>query len=178
MRRITVEIDDDLYEYLEFLERMGIIYHKGEAVVRALGFFKRLSMHDWTPGQYRIGDSRVILMERGMLLDLLESLTEFEMYRAGSLTALKRRIMKPEFREIDLTKPSNWMIILKELESFGWGTFTRVDNEIKVENCALPFEFIRGYLEYMFKWELEEHRTGVEGLIVFIARRPIAEDWR
>lgn len=178
MRKLTLEIDDDLYEYLEFLERMGLIYHKGEAVARALNFFKRLSMNDWTPGQYKIGDARIILMERGMLLDLLESLTEFEMYRAGSLTALKRRIMKPEFREIDLTKPSNWMIILKELEIFGWGTFNRIDNEIKVENCAVPFEFLRGYLESMFKWELEEHRTGMEGLIVFIAKRPLREDWR
>lgn len=178
MRKLTVEIDDDLYEYLEFLERMGMIYHKGEAVLRALTFFKRLSMHDWTLGQYRMGDARIILMERGMLLDLLEPLTEFETYRAGSLTALKRRIMRPEFREVDLTKPSNWMIILKELENFGWGTFTRIENEIKVENCAVPFEFLRGYLESMLKWELEEHRTEMEGLIVFIAKRPIIEDWR
>ncbi len=173
-----MEIDDELYDYLEFLERMGMIYHKEEAVVRALRFFKGLSMHDWTPGQYRMGDARVLLMERGMLLDLLEPLTEFEMYRTGSLTALKRRVMKPEFREIDLTRPSNWMIILKELENFGWGSFTRVENEIKVENCAVPLEFLRGYLESMFKWELEEHRTEKEGLIVFIAKRPIREDWR
>lgn len=178
MKRITLEIDDDLYEYLEFLERMGMIYHKEEAITRALNFFKRLSMHDWIPGHYRIGDARIILMERGMLLDLLESLTEFEMYRAGSLTALKRKIMKPEFRAIDLTKPSNWMIILRELEIFGWGTFTRIENEIKVENCAVPFEFLRGYLETMFRWELKEHRTEMEGLVIFIAKRPIVEDWR
>ena len=178
MKSLTVDLDDDTYNYLEFLERMMFIRSKDEAVQKALTLFKRLSMHDWLPDIYRIGDSRIILMDRGMLLDIFELLTEFEIYRAGNLTALKRKVMKPEFRDIDLTKPSNWMIVLKELENFGWGTFSKVGNEIKVEHCAVPTQYLRGYLESMFKMELEEHRTRVEGLTVFIARRPRLDTWR
>jgi len=178
MRSFTVELDDDTYNYLEFLERMRFIRNKEEAVQKALTLFKRLAMHDWLPDIYRIGDSRIVLMDRGMLLDVFELLTEFETYRAGSLSALKRKVLKPEFRDIDLTKPSNWMIVLKELENFGWGTFSKIGNEIKVEYCAVPIQYLRGYLETMFKRELEEHRTRVEGLTVFIARRPKLDKWR
>ena len=178
MKSLTVELDEDTYNYLEFLERMRFIRSREEAVQKALTLFKRLSMHDWLPDIYRIADSRIILMDRGMLLDIFELLSEYEIYRAGSLTALKRKVLKPEFRDIDLTKPHNWMIVLKELENFGWGTFSKVGNEIKVEHCAVPTQYLRGYLETMFKRELEEHRTKVEGLTVFIARRPRLDTWR
>jgi len=54
-------------------------------------------------------------MDRGMLLDIFELLTEYETYRAGHLTAMKRKVLKPEFRDIDISRKSNWMIVLKEL---------------------------------------------------------------
>ena len=178
MKSITVELDDDTYNYLEFLERMRFIRSKEEALHRSLILFKKLSMHDWLNDVYRIGESRVLLIDRGMLLDIFELLTEFELYRAGSMTALKRKILKPEFKDIDLTKPSNWLIVLKELENFGWGTFSRVENEIKIENCAVPIQYIRGYLESMFKVKLEEHKTQIEGLTVLIAQKQKKEEWR
>ena len=93
MKRLDVELDDDTFNYLEFLERMRFIRSKGEAVSKALTLFKKLSMHDWLPDIYRIGDSRIILMDRGMLLDVFELLTETEIYRAGHLTAMKRKVL-------------------------------------------------------------------------------------
>jgi hypothetical protein len=178
MKRLDVELEDDTYNYLEFLERMRFIRSKGEAVSKALTLFKKLSMHDWLPDIYRIGDSRIILMDRGMLLDVFELLTETEIYRAGHLTAMKRKVLKPEFRDIDLTKRRNWQIVLNELENLGWGVFSRVGNEIKIEHCAVPSGYLRGYLETMFNVELEEHFTKIDGLKVFIATRPRLERWR
>ncbi len=178
MKSFTVELDDDTFYFLEFLERTRFIKNKDEAVRKALIMFKDLSMHDWLPHIYRIGESRVILMERGMLLDIFELLTELETYRAGSLTALKRKVMKPEFRDIDLTKERNWLLVLKELENLGWGVFSKVENEIKVEHCAVPTGYLRGYLEAMFKVELKEHMTKVDGLVVFIPGEPKLDTWR
>ena len=175
---MTIELDDDMYNYLEFLERTRFIRRKEEAVQKSLLLFRKLSMHDWLPDIYRIGDSRIILMDRGMLLDVFELLTEYETYRAGTMTALKRKVLKPEFRDIDLTKTANWMMVLKELENFGWGNFNKIENEIKVENCAVPIQYLRGYLESMFKVELEEHKTQVEGLSVLIARKSRKDEWR
>lgn len=178
MKSFTVEMEEDTFNYLEFLERTRFIRSKEEAVRKALVLFKKLSMHDWLPDIYRIGDSRIILMDRGMLLDIFELLTEFETYRAGQLTALKRKVLKSEFRDIDLTKRRNWMMVLMELQNLGWGVFYNVENEIKVEQCAVPTGYLRGYLETMFKVELEEHHTKVEGLIVFIAGESKLDSWR
>jgi len=178
MKRLEVALDDDVYDFLEFLERMMFIKSKEEAVQKAMLLFKKLSMHDWLPDIYRIGPNRVIIMDRGMLLDIFESLSRPEVYRAGQLTAMKRKVMKPEFRDINLTKKANWSIVLKELENLGWGIFKKVENEIRIEQSAVPSQYLRGYLETMFKVELEEHQTDVEGLTIFIATRPKLDTWR
>ncbi|UCH57619.1 MAG: hypothetical protein JSV18_01485 [Candidatus Bathyarchaeota archaeon] len=178
MKSIVVELDDDTFNYIEFLEMMRFIKSKQEAVEKALILFKRLAMHDWLPDIYRIGESRVVLIDRGMLLDVFELLTEPQIYRAGNLTALKRKVLKPEFRDIDMTRPDNWMIVLKELENYGWGRFSKIGDEIKVENCAVPTPYLRGYLETMFKVNLVEHRTRLEGLKIFMAKKHSDEDWR
>jgi hypothetical protein len=178
MKNLDVGLDEDVYDYLDFLERTRFIKSKEEAIRKAMLLFKKLSMHDWLPDLYRIGNNRVLIMDRGMLLDIFELLSKPETYRAGQLTALKRKVLKPEFRDIDLTKRANWSIVLKELENLGWGVFSRVGKEIKVEQSAVPTEYLRGYLETMFKVELEEHHTKVEGLTVFIATRPKLDTWR
>jgi len=177
MKEVKVEIDDDLYNYLEFLERTRYIRNKNEALHKALLFFRRLSMHDWLPDIYRIGENRVVIMDRGMLLDLFESLTEYEIYRVGSMTALKRKVLKPEFRDINLTKKANWPLVLNELQNLGWGTFEKVEDEIKIENMAVPPQYLKGYLETMFKVTLEEHHTNIQDLIVFKVAKPREDAW-
>jgi hypothetical protein len=167
MKSFTVDLEEDLYNYLEFLERTRYIRNKEDAVRKALILFKNLSMHDWLPDIYRIGESRIILMDRGMLLDIFELLSEPEIYRAGHLTAMKRKVLKPEFRDINLTRPGNWPIVLKELQNLGWGHFEKVEREIKVEHCAVPIEYLRGYLETMFQVNLKQHPTKIEGLVIF-----------
>jgi hypothetical protein len=177
MKKVTVEIDEDLYNYLEFLERTRYIRNKNEALHKALILFRKLSMHDWLPDTYRIGENRVIIMDRGMLLDLFESLTEYEIYRVGSMTALKRKVLKPEFRDINLTKKANWPLVLNELQNLGWGTFEKIEDEIKVENTAVPPQYLKGYLETMFKVTLEEHQTKMKDLIVFRVAKPKEDTW-
>ena len=178
MKTLSVEISDDLYSYLDFLEKTKFIRNKEEAVAKALRFFQRLAMHNWLPYAYRIDDDRVILLERGMFLDIFEEMTEEEIYSVGRISALKRKVMKQELRDVNLTKPSNWDIVLKELQNLGWAKFTKVKNEIKVEYCAVHTLYLRGYLETMFKVELKEHKTEVPGLVIFIAGEPKMEAWR
>lgn len=177
MREVQIEIDDDLYNYLEFLERTRYIKNKNEALHKALLLFKRLSMHDWLPDIYRIGEQRIIIIDRGMLLDLFETLTEFEIYRTGSMTALKRKVLKPEFRDINLTHKGNWPLVLNELQNMGWGNFERVENEIKVEYLAVPSSYLRGYLDTMFKITLEEHHTNIKELLIFKVTKPKQDVW-
>ena len=117
-------------------------------------------------------------MYRGMILDLFESLTELEIYRVGSSTALKRKVLKPEFRDINLTNKRNWPLVLNELQNLGWGLFELIDDEIKVESAAVPYAYLRGYLETMFKVNLEEHHTKINELIIFKVIKERQDVWR
>lgn len=177
MKEFQVEVDEDLFNYLEFLERTRFIRNKNEALHVALLLYKKLSMHDWLPDIYRIGENRVIIMDRGMLLDLFESLTEADIYRAGSSTALKRKVLKQEFRDINLTQKGNWPLVLNELQNLGWGKFERVEDEIKVESSAVPSAYLRGYLETMFKVTLEEHHTKIDDLVIFRVTKNKQDTW-
>jgi hypothetical protein len=177
LKQVILDIDDDLYYYLEFLERTRYIKNKNVALQKALLLFKKLSMHDWLPDIYRIGENRVIIMDRGMLLDLFESLTENEIYKAGSMTALKRKVLKPEFRDINLTLKSNWPLVLNELQNLGWGKFDKIEDDIKIENLAVPALYLKGYLETMFKVNLKEHHTKIEDLIIFQVNEPKNDIW-
>lgn len=178
MKTFNVDISNDLYNYLDFLEKTKFIKSKEEAVAKALHFFRRLAIHNWLPNVYRIDDDRVIIIERGMFFDILEAMTEDQIYHVGRISALKRKVMKPDLRDVNLTKLTNWDIVLKELQNLGWGKFTRVKNEIKVEYCAVHTLYLRGYLETMFRVELKEHKTEIPGLVIFIAGEPMMEAWR
>jgi len=173
----NVEIDSDLYNYLEFLEQTQFINNKNEALHKSLLMFKKLSMHDWLPDIYRFGEKRAIIMDKGMLLDLFEFMSDFEIYRIGSTTALKRKILKPEFRDINLTNKRNWPIVFNELHNLGWGNFECIDDEIKVVSPAIPIPYLRGYLETMLKVKLVEHKTRTNDISVFKVSKPILEAW-
>jgi hypothetical protein len=93
------------------------------------------------------------------------------------MTALKRKVLKPEFRDINLTKRANWPLVLNELQNMGWGTFEKIEDEIKVENVAVPTQYLKGYLETMFKVNLEEHMTNIKDLVIFKVTEPKEDAW-
>jgi hypothetical protein len=93
------------------------------------------------------------------------------------MTALKRKVLKPEFRDINLTNRSNWPLVLNELQNLGWGKFEKIEDEIKIENSAVPPLYLKGYLETMFKVNLDEHHTKIEDLIIFKISKPREDIW-
>lgn len=64
-----------------------------------------------------------------MLLDIFELLSEYEIYCDGHPTAIKWKVLKPEFRDTNLTKKVNWPLALNELKNHGWGKFERIADE-------------------------------------------------
>ncbi len=93
------------------------------------------------------------------------------------MTALKRKVLKPEFRDINLTKKANWPLVLNELQNLGWGIFEKIEDEIKITNTAVPPQYLKGYLETMFKVTLKEHHTNIKDLIVFRVAKPKEDAW-
>lgn len=171
MKELTIKISDDLYNYLTFLERARFIKSKEEALVTALEFYKKLAMHDWLPFIYRMGGSRVVLMDTIMLSDLFHELSNREIFNAAKMSALKRKITNPFLKGANLLNPDNWLVALRELEMMGWGKFSKFQQEIKVEFCPLPTPYLQGYFEGMFGFSFERHPSKIPNLNIFIAKR-------
>lgn len=169
MKKITVNISDDLYKYVSFLEKTHFVRSKEEAVSTALEFYRRLSLHDWLPYTYRMGGGRVLIMDSTMLADLFHALTNREIYNAAGATAFKRKIINPFFKDVDFSSPENWSLVLKELEIMGWGKFRRFRNEIRVEFCVVPIPYLLGYFETMFGFEFKIHPAKIANVTVLIA---------
>ncbi|MEM2905651.1 MAG: hypothetical protein QW587_07955 [Candidatus Bathyarchaeia archaeon] len=178
MKELTVKLSDDLYKYLSFLEQRHFIESKESAVRVALELYKMLAMHEWLPNFYKLSGSRVVLLDDSMLKGIFETITNEQMYTAGRITALKRLLEKPYVREAELTNPENWPLILRELEIMGWGTFTKVKDEVKITACAVPLPYLRGYLETLFGVELKPYPAKIPDVTVLIAGRKKTEVWR
>lgn len=166
-RQITVAVSEDLYKYLTFLEKRRLIKSKEQAVETSLNFYKMLALYEWLPYIYRMGGERVVLIDAAVLKDLFHALTTEEIYTAAKMSAYKLKLRNPLLKDVDLSDPENWPLALRSLEIMGWGKFTKVKNEIKIEFCPLPAPYVLGYLETLFKVEFKQHLSKVPDVIVF-----------
>lgn len=169
MKKMSVNISDDLYKYISFLEKTHFVKSKEEVVSTALEYYRRLALHDWLPYTYRMGGGRVLLMDSTMLADLFHALSNREIYDAARATAFKRKIINQFFKDVDFSSPKNWSLVLKELEIMGWGKFKRFRNEIRVEFCVIPIPYLLGYFETMFGFKFKFHPSKIPNVIVLIA---------
>jgi len=175
LKEVVLTISDSLYKYLTFLEKSLFIKSKEEALSTALEFYKRLAMHDWLPNAYRMGGGRVLIMDSSMLADLFHGLSNREIFNAGKASAIKRKLTNLFFRDLDFTDSASWSVVMRELEIMGWGKFSNVKNEVKVEGCPLPAPYLQGYFEGMFVYEFERHPSNIPNVSVFIAKKKKSE---
>lgn len=170
LKELVIKISDDLHNYLTFLEKSRFIKSKEEALSTALEYYKRLAMHDWLPYIYRMGGGRILVMDTTMLSELFHALSNREIFNAAKACTIKRKLSNPFFKNVDFSKLDNWPIILRELEIMGWGKFSQVKKEIKVESCSLPTPYLQGYFEGMFRFSFERHPSKIPNMDVFIAK--------
>ena len=171
MKEVTFTIPDDLYRYLNFLEKSRFVKDKEETLSTALEFYKRLAMHDWLPYTYRMGGGRVMLMDTTMILDFFHLLTNQEILNAAQTSALKRKVTNPFFKDVDFSNPKNWSIVLREMELMGWGKFSHDQNKIIVESCVLPMFYLKGYFEGVFGQQFIYESSELPNTLVFISKK-------
>ncbi len=176
-RELRLMLDVDLYRYLDLLETFKLIKNKEKAVEAAIRIFKKLNMQDWLPYIYRVGQERVLIISQGLLYDIFSSMSELKLYEVARISAFKRKRLEPFDPELDLVEPENWDVILNELENFGWGKFTREQDEIMVEFLAVPLVLLRGYLEALFQASFSTHETKMEGVYVLKRDKIKRETW-
>jgi hypothetical protein len=171
LKEVAINISDDLYNYLTFLEKSRLIKSKEEALSTALAFYKRLAMHDWLPYVYRMGGGRVLIMDTTMLSGLFHALSNREIFDAAKASTAIKKLTNPFFQGVNLSKPENWSVVLRELEIMGWGDFSKVKDEIKVEFCPLPAPYLQGYFEGMFGSSFERHPSKIQNMNIFIPKK-------
>ncbi|RLG96540.1 hypothetical protein DRO27_02095 [Candidatus Bathyarchaeota archaeon] len=174
----TVHLDEDLKKYLLFLESSRMIKDREEAVLAALRIYKKLNMHEWLQYVYRLGDQRILIVSHRMLNDIFTSVSEAQLYEIARMSALKRRLIDPFDPELDLSEPSNWGVILNELENLGWAKFSSNGGEMIVEFLGVPIAFLTGYLETLFQAEFSVAPALDEGVYVLTLKGERREVWR
>ncbi len=150
-REINIELDSDLYNYIAFLEKIKRVKKKEDAVIIALKIFKKLNLQDWYPNVYRSGQERILMISQGMVSDLFSSFSVPQLTKLSRLIARNRITLDTFDTQLDLNDSENWGVILKEMENYGWGSFTQKNGDIRVEQLGLPIIFIKCYLETLFK---------------------------
>jgi hypothetical protein len=171
MKEVTFEIDDNLYRYLDFLEKSRFTRSKKEALHTALEFYRVLSMHDWLPFTYRMGGGRVLLMDTTMILDFFHLLNNREIFDAAKISALKRKVTNPFFKDVNFSSPENWPLVLREMEIMGWGKFKQHEDSIEVDSCILPAPYLRGYFEGMFGVPFQLRPTKADNIMKFSKKK-------
>ena len=154
-RKIEIELDYDLYNYIAFLEKIKRINKKEDALIASIRIFKKLNMQDWFPNVYRIGQERVVLLSQGMINDFFSTLSESNLSKLARLVAMNRISLDTFDHRLNLNDQTNWGVILNEVENFGWGKFIRKRNRIIISQLALPIIFVKSYLEALFKTKFE-----------------------
>lgn len=178
MHEVTVPLDDEIYRYLSFLEKMNRVNQKEDAILAALKIYKKLNMQDWLPHIYRNGDDRILMVTHKMLNDIFSSLSESKLYDVARISALKKKVMNSLDPELDLDNPDNWDVILNGLENLGWGKFTRKGEEIMVEYLGVPIIFLLGYLETLFQVNFNIRQTKDGQVFVLSKSSEHPEIWR
>ena len=135
-----------------------------------LTYFKELSIHEWIGNVYRVGGSRVFLLDRGTMMEMFHALTTEELYDLGFRSAYRRKRENQNLTEIDTTNRENWGVVAKDLEILGWGVFKLIGEEIRVELCSFPASFLIGYFNAMFGRDFVEHPTRIPDVMVLVPR--------
>jgi hypothetical protein len=161
-------IPEELNRYLDFLEKSKFIKSKEEAVKVALNFYKKFGMHAWLPHIYTICGLRVVLVQVSMLSEIFQALSDDELYTVGRKFGLRRKDEDRFLSEIDTRLVENWVIVLRDLEVLGWGKFSLIGEEIKIEFCALPIPFLLGYFEAMLGVPFRQYKTKISNLVILI----------
>ena len=163
--KLCINLEDDIKRYLDFLVSIRHIESSEEATLAALRIFKKLSMHQWLPYIYRNSSDRLLIIGHSMFNDILSALPESQVYDIARATAINRKVLYSYDPELDLKSIDNWGIILQELEDYGWGKFSRKEQEIKVEYLGISITFLKGYLDGLFSTEFDVHREKWEDVI-------------
>ncbi|MCS7367615.1 MAG: hypothetical protein NDF52_07030 [archaeon YNP-WB-062] len=157
----TVELDDDVVEYINLSIKKGKFRHLKEFVNYCLKVATIYTIDEWdvSKGMFYIHPCRVTLIPSDALLVLMKYIPE------GSIREAVEAItscLKPRLRFFRLSprNPEHLPKILELLTLHGLGRFALNDSEtIEVAYAVLPVEVVKELLEAILEVKLEVLET-------------------
>jgi hypothetical protein len=153
----TVELDDDIMEYINLSIKKGKFRHLKEFVNYCLKLATIYTIDEWDvdKGMFYIHPCRVTLIPSDALSSLMKYIPEKS--RSEAVEAMSS-CLKPRLRFFRLSprNPEHIPKILELLTLHGLGRFTLHDNEtIEVSYPVLPGEIVKELLESLLEVKME-----------------------
>lgn len=155
----SLDIPNEMMEYLERITEGGKTRSKRNIVLEALEAYRKFTMHEWQDSYYHIRGFRYGFVSRRALEELLKNLTDEQAYEAGKRAG---RILKDcclATLNFDTTNKKNWSRALQIVTEYGWGQIQFDEHRIVVQRPFLGKRVLHGYLEAALGVQLSEVKT-------------------
>lgn len=173
----TVDIPDELLEYVDYITSSKKARNRREVLINALSFYKRYDGLNWRDSKISVGGFRKAMLGQ-KFVDLLQNcLTQEQLYEIGRRYGpTLHDYLLVNFGKESSDRP-NYESALQHLSDMGWGTLKLQDSRIVASDSFLPEPLLRGYLEAALGTELESIPT-TESIVLFEIRRSATAEVR
>ncbi|MDG6998802.1 MAG: hypothetical protein JRN15_06785 [Nitrososphaerota archaeon] len=173
----TVDIPDELLEFVDSITSTKKAHNRREVLINALSFYKRYDGLNWRDSKISIGGFRKAMLGQKLVELLQNYLTHEQLYDVG-------RRYGPTLHDYLLVNfgkessdRSNYEFALQHLSDMGWGSLKIQDGRIVASDSFLPEPLLRGYLEAALGADLKSIPT-VENIVLFEIKRSATAEVR
>jgi hypothetical protein len=156
MTLTSVDIPEDLMDFMDSLIQKGVRKNRKDIFVEALRYYSRFSMYEWNPPQYYIhAHTRVAWVTDQSIRELLRILEPQKHLVFGNAVGRNIRDICMIAEGIDTTKKENWKRSLEFLEFLGHGRFKISEDKINATDSFLSAQVLQGCIEALFDRKLK-----------------------
>lgn len=161
---ISVTMSQPLVKRIDELVKARAGRSRAQLIEDAVRWFLDFSVHKWSERGIYVNSSRVALESETLSSLFFSKLTPTEQYELG-ITAGRQAPVADAVTLLHGRDPrdeSNRTLVLTLLQDNGWGAVSYHDGLIVFGSPFYPAAFIKGYLESLFRVNLEAVETSVK----------------
>jgi len=167
MTLTSVDIPEDLMDFMDSLVQKGVRKNRKDIFVEALRYYSRFSMYEWNPPQYCIhAHTRVAWVTDQSIRELLRIIEPQKHVEFGESIGRNVRDICMVAEGIDTVKKENWKRSFEFLEFLGYGRFKISQDKINVTDSLLSAQVLQGCLQALFGAKLKLITTSL-GMALF-----------
>jgi len=161
----SVDISDELMNFIDSIIEQGFARNRREVILRALEVYARFEVHRWNGPFITINGIRNALISKASMSELTSGLSEQELYDAGKRMGktLKDLVIQQRW---DISRTDNRRKAVQVIEEEGWGRFDIDQDRITITGAIVRAALLHGYLETALSLKLSRMDT-TDDIMVF-----------